>query len=109
MQAQGESLPRNFHFRGYVPSPADAYRDLNIVLNLSHFAESFGRTVAEAMAARCAVIAYRYGALPELIDDGETGFLTPFRDLSAVFDRLAFFAERPTKMSGAFLLFGDRN
>ena len=44
--------------------PAAAYRDLNFVINLSRFAESFGRTVAEAMVARRPVVAYRYGALP---------------------------------------------
>jgi glycosyltransferase involved in cell wall biosynthesis len=91
-------LPANLRFRGYVADPADAYRDLNVVLNLSRFAESFGRTVAEAMTARRPVIAYSHGALPELIDDGETGFLVPFLDLDAVLDRLRFFAEKPARI-----------
>ena len=38
-----------------------------------------GRTVLEAMAARRPVIAYQWGALPELIDHGATGFLVPFK------------------------------
>jgi len=93
-----ERLPANLYFRNYVSPPADAYRDLNIVLNLSRFAESFGRTVAEAMMARRPVIAYRHGALPELIVAGETGFLVPYLDLSAVLDRLSFFVSNPAKV-----------
>lgn len=98
-QKSGDSFPRNFHLRGHITDPPDAYRDLNIVLNLSRFAESFGRTVAEAMTARRPVIGYRHGALPELIDDGETGFLVPYLDLEAVLDRLRFFAENPSKIA----------
>ena len=92
-------FPPNFHVRDYVSQPTDVYRDLNIVLNLSHCAESFGRTVAEAMAARRPVVAYRYGALPELIEDGKTGFLVPYLDLSAVLNRLRFFVKHPEKVS----------
>lgn len=88
-------LPANLRIRDYVSPPSAAYRDLNIVINLSRFAESFGRTVAEAMVARRPVVAYRHGALPELVDDGETGFLVPYLDLSAVLDRLRFFADNP--------------
>jgi len=101
---QAESPPRNLKFHDYVSQPPMAYRDLNIVLNLSHFAESFGRTVAEAMMARRPVIAYRHGALPELVNDGVTGFLVPFRDIEAILDRLGFFVEDP----GRILLFGKR-
>ncbi len=97
-RAGSQHIPANFHFAGYVP-PAEAYRDLNLVLNLSRFTESFGRTVAEAMAARRPVIAYRHGALPELIDDAETGFLVPYLDLEAVLDRLRFFVEQPNRIS----------
>jgi glycosyltransferase involved in cell wall biosynthesis len=98
-QAGTELLPSNFRVRGYISPPVDAYRDLNIVLNLSHCAESFGRTVAEAMAARRPVIAYDYGALPELIEDGKTGFLVPYLDLSAVFGRVRFFVEHPQNIT----------
>lgn len=99
-----DTPPRNLHFHDYVSHPPDAYRDLNIVLNLSRFAESFGRTVAEAMMARRPVIAYRHGALPELIDDGATGFLVPYLDLAQVLARLRFFAEEPARITE----FGER-
>ena len=95
----GQKLPANFQLRGHIVDPPDAYRGLNLVLNLSRFAESFGRTVAEALVARRPVVGYRYGALPELIDDGETGFLVPYLDLPAVLDRLRFFVEQPAKIA----------
>lgn len=43
--------------------------------------EPFGLVAAEALAAGCPVIAYARGALPEIISDGETGFLIPPGDL----------------------------
>ncbi len=100
----GRQLPANFHLDGHMSDPPDAYRGLDLVVNLSRFAESFGRTVAEAMVARRPVIAYRHGALPELIDDGETGFLLPYLDLPGVLDRLGFFVEQPAKIAE----FGER-
>ena len=45
------------------------------LLHLIDFDEPFGLSVAEAMAAGTPVIATRRGAMPELIEDGVTGFL----------------------------------
>ncbi len=76
--------PNNLIFAGYADSPRTAMSQINVLLNLSHFAESFGRTLAEALAARRPVIAYEWGALSELVRQGETGYLVPYRDLDAV-------------------------
>jgi Glycosyltransferase len=57
------SGPKNIKFLGYRKTPREVMAEANVVLNLSHFAESFGRTVAEAMAARRPVIAYNWGVL----------------------------------------------
>ena len=45
------------------------------LLHLIDFDEPFGLSVAEAMATGTPVIATRRGAMPELIEDGVTGFL----------------------------------
>ena len=45
------------------------------LLHLIGFDEPFGLSVIEAMACGTPVIAYRRGSMPELIDDGVTGFL----------------------------------
>ena len=46
--------------------------------------ESFGLAALEAMACQVPVVASRVGGLPEVIDDGVTGFLHPFDDLDAM-------------------------
>ena len=76
---KARQIPTTVQFPGYATSPREALQKVNVVLNFSHFAESFGRTVLEAMAARRPVIAYEWGALPELVVRDLTGFLIPFR------------------------------
>lgn len=95
MQARkaNDPLLKNVAFHGYAASPAEAVKQVNVVLSLSHFAESFGRTVLEAMAARRPVIAYKWGAVPELVDDGETGFLVEYRNCAAAADAVAKLCE----------------
>ena len=46
--------------------------------------ESFGLAALEAMACRVPVVASRVGGLPEVIDDGVTGFLHPPNELDAM-------------------------
>lgn len=45
------------------------------LLHLIHFDEPFGLSVIEAMACGTPVIAWDQGALPEIIDNGVTGFV----------------------------------
>lgn len=90
--------PGNLRFAGYRSRPGDAVAELDVVLNLSSFQESFGRTVLEAMTGSRAVVAYDWGALGELVDDGRTGFLVPYRDVAAVAARIAELASDPGRV-----------
>lgn len=76
-------LPATVQTLGYVEGPATALAHAEIVVNLSKFAESFGLTVLEAMAAGRAVVCYARGHLPELVEDGRSGFLVPPDDPAA--------------------------
>jgi glycosyltransferase involved in cell wall biosynthesis len=49
----------------------------------------------EAMAARLPVVATRVGGNPELIRDGENGFLVPHGDVAALADKLAALLAAP--------------
>jgi N-acetyl-alpha-D-glucosaminyl L-malate synthase BshA len=48
--------------------------------------ESFGLVALEAMASGVPVIASRAGGLPEVVDDGENGYLAPVGDVEAMAD-----------------------
>ncbi|WP_082118880.1 glycoside hydrolase family 99-like domain-containing protein [Pseudomonas veronii] len=84
-------LPENIKFLGYRESPKQAMAEINVLLNLSLFAESFGRTVAEAMSAKRPVIAYEWGALSELVQHDKNGYLVPFGDVKSVSDHVRKF------------------
>lgn len=88
-------LPANLIFAGYVSSPQQGLTLLDVVVNLSHFQESFGRTVLEAMAAARPVVCYRWGALPELVVDGKTGLMADYQDIGAIASHLVRLANDP--------------
>lgn len=77
-------LPGNTEHAGYAKGPVAAMEQTDLVLVLSHFAESFGRTTLEAMAAGRPVICYDRGTPPSLIRHGRTGFAVPPGDVDAV-------------------------
>ncbi|MEP3477408.1 MAG: glycosyltransferase [Hyphomicrobiales bacterium] len=93
------NLPENLEIIGYQETPKDAISKTNIVINLSKFSESFGRTVAEAMAAGRPVIAYNWGAIPELIRHDKEGFLIPFMNFSKAIQYLKYFANNPEEIN----------
>ncbi|UYV37175.1 glycosyltransferase [Rhodobacteraceae bacterium D3-12] len=60
-------LPANLRHMGYAPSPRDALLQADIVLSLSHVAESFGMSVLEALSAGRPVVCYDHGHPPKLL------------------------------------------
>ena len=63
--------------------------DAAIAVHPAIWGEAFGLTIAEAMAAGRPVVGCKVGAVPELISDGESGFVVA--------------AANPEELAGAFL------
>jgi glycosyltransferase involved in cell wall biosynthesis/GT2 family glycosyltransferase len=92
-------LPANLKFVGYRESPQLAMDELDVLVSLSEFAESFGRTIAEAAAAGKPTIAYHWGAVPEVIKDGKTGVLVGYRDIDALADAMKTLSASPERVA----------
>lgn len=73
---------------GRIPLFLDAVRDSGGVVVSTSRAESFGLTVAEAMARRCAVVAPRQPPFTEFVEDGITGSLFAPGSARSVADRV---------------------
>ena len=70
----------NCVFVGKQPNIVD-YLSASDVLLLPSEQESFGLAALEAMACEVPVIASRVGGIPEVVTDGETGFLSEVGDV----------------------------
>jgi glycosyltransferase involved in cell wall biosynthesis len=88
-------LPPNVETPGYFATPLHALSETDVVLSLSHFSESFGRTVLEAMAAGRPVICYNRGFPPQIISDGESGFVVPSGDIDKLVDAASSLITQP--------------
>jgi glycosyltransferase involved in cell wall biosynthesis len=71
-------------FVGFVSVPRvyDEFAQAEVFCGLSR-SEALGNVFLEAQAAGCAVIGTRVGGIPEIIEDGHTGFLVPHSDPAA--------------------------
>jgi N-acetyl-alpha-D-glucosaminyl L-malate synthase BshA len=91
-RSKAEAYCRAHHLRdrvfflGNVPNLEEVLGACDLFL-LPSETESFGMAALEAMASEVPVIASLAGGLPEVVADGETGFLCPVGDINAMAER----------------------
>lgn len=104
-------LPASVECPGYADGPAAALAGADVVLSLSHVAESFGRSVLEALAAGRPAVVYDRGHPPVLVGRGAKaggakadgaeagGVVVAADDVGAVAAALAGLAADPARLA----------
>ena len=88
--AERSSGKARIRFVPYEKDPAKVpqfYQAADMYLHAA-YADTFPNTVLEALACGTPAVATSVGGIPEQIEDGETGFLTPPRDAEAMAARI---------------------
>jgi GT2 family glycosyltransferase/glycosyltransferase involved in cell wall biosynthesis len=86
----------NLEVIDYIDSPWEAMNMTDVVVNLSNFKESFGRSVLEAMVAGRPVLVYQHGALPEVVGNSGAGLIVSYRDIDGLVDAIGVMCDRST-------------
>ncbi len=79
------------------PFTEGVYDVADIVCQVSRWEEVFGWVIAEAMAYRKPIVATRVGGIPELVTDGESGFLVARSDVDALAQRILSLISDPAR------------
>ena len=89
-RVQAAGLAGHFTWTGLIDDPltSGVYAAADVVCQLSRWQESFGWMIAEAMACGKPVIATRVGGIPEILEDGASGYLVNPRQPAEAADRI---------------------
>ncbi len=86
-QIKRKHLERHVFLAGFRPDVLELLKGFDLFA-LSSLQEGLCTSLVDAMAASKAAVATRVGGVPEVVADGETGFLVPARDHEALADRI---------------------
>jgi glycosyltransferase involved in cell wall biosynthesis len=95
------AIPPNLRCLGYRARPEDALAEVDVLLSLSDFAESFGRTVLEGMAAGRPVICFDRGHPPVLVRGAGAGLVVPPNDTASLVAAIRMFCDDPALFAAA--------
>lgn len=79
-------------YRDDVPS----FMAKSDVLVLPSYREGTPRVIIEARSAELAIVATNIAGIPEMVSDGENGYLVPPGDIQAIRERILEFVKRPS-------------
>ena len=82
-------------FAGTAEDMAEVYAEIDL-LAMPSLSEGLPMALLEAMSAELLVLATPVGDIPEVIKDGDTGFLTPMQDSAALAQRIETLVNMPS-------------
>ena len=80
------------HFAGWRSDVPELLAAMDVFC-LASLWETFGIAIAEAMLASLPIVASNVDGIPEVVADGETGFLVPPKDAMALAEKLLLLLE----------------
>lgn len=81
-------------FTGYLSDLEPFYANIDVLV-LTSDQEAFGRVILEAMSYGRAVIAAAVGGVPEVVEDGRSGYLVPAGDIFAYTQKILCLLKNP--------------
>ncbi|WP_284244731.1 glycosyltransferase family 4 protein [Methylobacterium haplocladii] len=93
-------LDRSIERLPFTPDPSEHFRWADIAVVPSRLPESLGRVAIEAMAYGIPPVVSEIGGLPEVVEDGVTGWLVPPGDSAALAQRLTALVTDPARWAG---------
>jgi glycosyltransferase involved in cell wall biosynthesis len=96
-RAQEAGIADHFTWTGLVEDPlaSGVYAAADVVCQLSRWQEAFGWANAEAMTCSKPVVATRVGGVPEILEDGVSGYLVSRRQPAEAADRILHLLRDP--------------
>lgn len=76
----------------------EVYRETDVLILPSIWPENQPLSIMEAMASRIPVIGSRIGGIPELVADGETGYLFAPGDAADLAQKIGYFLQEPDQV-----------
>ena len=83
-------IRKNIIFTGHIKNAQGLIRLFDVFVLPSIEFESFGLVILEAMLNKVPVISTDVGGIPEIIEDGKTGFVVKAKDVDMLADRIIY-------------------
>lgn len=84
-------------WHGWQPTPEIHFAGNLVLLHLPDVREGLGLVIGEAALQGTPTVAFRNGGIPEMIEDGRTGFLVDQGDIEAAAERCLSLLENPER------------
>ena len=94
-QCKTLGLSHCVEFTGFRTDVPDLIRQLDVLVHASTIGEPFGQVVVEGMIAGKPVVATNGGGVPEIVQDGVTGWLAPMGESAPMAEAIVKLLENP--------------